>query len=116
MPILKMIQMPERLINLHRFIVLTWITKMKEALERSRLLTEKVNELTSIFSDESIPLDSLRNLRILCNRESPHALSGIISQATAPSPSAGEETSVDGNVTEQAPEGTVQTASRRKKN
>lgn len=92
------------------------VTKMKEALERSRLLTEKVNELTSIFSDESIPLDSLRNLRILCNRESPHSLSGIISQAAAPSPSAGEETSVDGNVTEQTPEGTAQTASRRKKN
>lgn len=38
------------------------ITKMKDAIERSKLLSEKTLELKRLFENEEIPVESLRNL------------------------------------------------------
>ena len=38
------------------------IAKMKDAEERTKLLTEKINELEDLFDDNSISLDSLKTL------------------------------------------------------
>lgn len=99
------------------------VKKMKEALERSRLLTEKVNELTSIFSDESIPLESLRNMSISYDRQQTTSVTELISQVTAPSavekPAVSgtyEETAVSGAHEEPASDGASPVSSRRKKN
>lgn len=43
------------------------VTKMKDAIERSTLLKEKVNELKDIFADETIPINSLRDLKFSYN-------------------------------------------------
>jgi hypothetical protein len=40
---------------------------MKDAIERSTLLKEKVNELKDIFADETIPINSLRELKFSYN-------------------------------------------------
>jgi hypothetical protein len=40
------------------------IEKMKEAIERAQLLAEKTKELRSLFEDESISIQELRNLKI----------------------------------------------------
>lgn len=40
------------------------IERMKEAIERSQLLSEKIKELRSIFEDENIPLRDLKTLKI----------------------------------------------------
>lgn len=90
------------------------VKKMKEALERSRLLTEKVNELTSIFSDEDVPLESLRNLTIIYDRRQLPPVSDFISQVTAPS--ADEQPAVSGAHEETASDGASPASSRRKKN
>jgi hypothetical protein len=37
---------------------------MKEAIERSQLLSEKIKELRSLFEDENIPLKDLKTLKI----------------------------------------------------
>lgn len=47
------------------------ITKMKAAIERAKLLNEKIIELKSIFSDENISLESLRNMKITYNKHTP---------------------------------------------
>lgn len=44
------------------------ITKMKNAIERSKLLKEKVSELKDLFSDETIPIKSLRELKFSYNQ------------------------------------------------
>lgn len=38
------------------------IAKMKDAIERSKLLSEKTLELKRLFENEEIPVESLRNL------------------------------------------------------
>ena len=40
------------------------IEKMKEAIERAQLLSEKTKELKQLFENESITLSQLRNLKI----------------------------------------------------
>jgi hypothetical protein len=40
------------------------IERMKEAIERSQLLSEKIKELRRIFEDEKISLQELKNLKI----------------------------------------------------
>lgn len=40
------------------------IEKMKEAIERAKLLNEKIIELKNIFSDETVSLEELRNMEI----------------------------------------------------
>ena len=40
------------------------ITKMKDAEERMRLMSEKMNELQDLFEDESIPLENLKTLEL----------------------------------------------------
>lgn len=47
------------------------ISKMKAAIERAKLLNEKIIELKSIFSDENISLESLRNMKIIYNKHTP---------------------------------------------
>lgn len=42
----------------------TNIERMKEAIERSQLLSEKIKELRSLFEDENIPLKDLKTLKI----------------------------------------------------
>ena len=44
---------------------------MKAAIERAKLLNEKIIELKSIFSDENISLESLRNMKIIYNKHTP---------------------------------------------
>jgi hypothetical protein len=44
---------------------------MKAAIERAKLLNEKIIELKSIFSDENISLESLRNMKITYNKHTP---------------------------------------------
>lgn len=41
------------------------ITKMNEAIERATLLSEKTIELKRMFENEDIPIESLRNIRIV---------------------------------------------------
>ena len=43
------------------------IEKMKEAIERAQLLSEKTKELKLLFENESITLHQLRNLKIIYN-------------------------------------------------
>lgn len=43
------------------------IEKMKEAIERAQLLSKKTLELKNLFEDETIPIEQLRNVQILCN-------------------------------------------------
>ena len=43
------------------------IEKMKEAIERAQLLSEKTKELKQLFENESITLSQLRNLKIIYN-------------------------------------------------
>lgn len=40
------------------------IEKMKEAIERAKLLSEKTIQLKKIFEDENVTIDELRNLEI----------------------------------------------------
>lgn len=40
------------------------ISKMKAAIERAKLLNDKIIELKNIFSDETISLEELRNMEI----------------------------------------------------
>ena len=41
------------------------IEKMKEAIERAQLLSEKTKELKRIFEDENISISQLRTLKIM---------------------------------------------------
>lgn len=43
------------------------IEKMKEAIERAQLLSEKTKELKRLFEDESVSISQLRNLKISFN-------------------------------------------------
>lgn len=45
------------------------IDKMKEAIERAKLLSEKTKEITNIFKDESITIDQLRSLKFVYESE-----------------------------------------------
>lgn len=45
------------------------IEKMKEAIERAQLLSEKTKELRLMFEDESITLTQLRNLKIVLDSQ-----------------------------------------------
>lgn len=45
------------------------IEKMKEAIERAQLLTEKTKELKRIFEDESIGIAQLRELKLIFDKE-----------------------------------------------
>lgn len=45
------------------------IEKMKEAIERAQLLSEKTKELKRIFENENITLPQLRNLKIVYDEE-----------------------------------------------
>lgn len=42
------------------------VEKMKEAIERANLLSQKTLELKALFEDESISIEQLRNLKIIC--------------------------------------------------
>ena len=52
------------------------IAKMNEAIERATLLSEKTVELKRLFEDENIPIETLRNIRIVMD-DSPD-LSSIV--------------------------------------
>lgn len=41
------------------------IDKMKEAIERTQLLSRKTNELKSIFEDENVTIEELRTLKFV---------------------------------------------------
>lgn len=45
------------------------ISKMKEAIERAKLLSEKTKELTGMFRDETITIEQLRTLRFAFDNE-----------------------------------------------
>jgi hypothetical protein len=45
------------------------IEKMKEAIERAQLLSEKTKELRLMFEDENITLAQLRNLKIVLDSQ-----------------------------------------------
>lgn len=45
------------------------IEKMKEAIERAQLLSEKTKELKRIFEDESISISQLRTLKIMFDED-----------------------------------------------
>lgn len=45
------------------------IVKMKDAIERAQLLTKKTKELKELFSNENIPLSSLRDLTFSYQKE-----------------------------------------------
>lgn len=45
------------------------IEKMKEAIERAQLLSEKTKELRLMFEDENITLTQLRNLKIVLDSQ-----------------------------------------------
>ena len=45
------------------------IEKMKEAIERAQLLSEKTKELKRLFENESITLSQLRSLKITYNED-----------------------------------------------
>jgi hypothetical protein len=45
------------------------IEKMKEAIERAQLLSDKTKELRRMFEDESITLTQLRNLKIVLDSQ-----------------------------------------------
>jgi hypothetical protein len=47
------------------------ITKMKEAIERGKLLAAKTQELKSMFEDESIPIERLRGIVFTLGDEQP---------------------------------------------
>lgn len=42
------------------------VERMKEAIERANLLSKKTLELKTLFEDESISIEQLRNLKIIC--------------------------------------------------
>ena len=42
------------------------VERMKEAIERANLLSQKTLELKALFEDESISIEQLRNLKIIC--------------------------------------------------